>query len=143
MSSRRAEVADDVAIGGPEVISARLVLGPAATTVLAAAVLGRRCTFERLCQVADLNEGESLEALETLLDNRLLAEQPSDWRPYTLAHDYIREVVYSESREARRRVFHRRALLALEADRAPAAECAAELKMTAPASSSSPHRANK
>jgi tetratricopeptide (TPR) repeat protein len=33
-------------------------------------------------------------------------------------------VVYSESREARRRVFHRRALLGLETSGAPAAECA-------------------
>ncbi|UCG24791.1 MAG: hypothetical protein JSW55_01990, partial [Chloroflexota bacterium] len=32
--------------------------------------------------------------------------------------------VYGESHEARRRIFHRRALLALEADQAPAAECA-------------------
>ncbi len=92
--------------------------------LLAAAVLGRTCTFERMCQVADLSETDALEALEALLDGRLLTERPSDRRPYTLAHDYIREVVYSESREARRRVFHRRALLALEAAEAPAAECA-------------------
>ncbi|MEJ2750771.1 MAG: AAA family ATPase, partial [Anaerolineae bacterium] len=77
--------------------------------LLAAAVLGRTCTFERMCQVANLSETEALEVLEALLDSRLLTERPSDRRPYTLAHDYIREVVYSESREARRRVFHRRA----------------------------------
>jgi hypothetical protein len=41
-----------------------------------------------------------------------------------VAHDYIREVAYSASREARRRVFHRRALLGLETAGAPAAECA-------------------
>jgi len=41
-----------------------------------------------------------------------------------MAHDYIREVVYTESNEARRRVYHRRALLALEAAGDPAAECA-------------------
>jgi tetratricopeptide (TPR) repeat protein len=92
--------------------------------LLAAAVLGRTCTFERLCKVADLSETDALEALEVLLDGRLLTERPSDRRPYTLAHDYIREVVYSESREARRRVFHRRALLALEAAGGTAAECA-------------------
>lgn len=90
--------------------------------LLAAAVLGRTCTFERMCQVADLSETEALEVLEALLDGRLLTERPSDRRPYTLAHDYIREVVYSESREARRRVFHRRALLALEAAGGSAAE---------------------
>ncbi|MEJ2555115.1 MAG: AAA family ATPase, partial [Anaerolineae bacterium] len=96
----------------------------AAALLLAGAVLGRECSFERLCQVAGLAELDALKALEALLNGRLLAESSSARRPYTLAHDYIREVVYSESHEARRRVFHRRALLALEADRAPAAECA-------------------
>lgn len=112
--------------GVREVIQARLAQHSkeAAALLLAAAVLGRACTFERLCQLADLAETEALEALEALLDGRLLTERPSDQQPYTLAHDYIREVVYAESREARRRVFHRRALLALEAAGAPAAECA-------------------
>ncbi len=68
--------------------------------------------------------GEGLVALEALLNASLMSERSAAREPYTLAHDYIRLVVYSESREARRRVFHRRALLALEAVRAPAAECA-------------------
>jgi DNA-binding SARP family transcriptional activator/predicted ATPase len=96
----------------------------AAELLLAAAVLGRECSFEHLRQVADLSEADALQALEGLLDVRLLTEGKTARRPYMLAHDYIREVVYSENREARRRVFHRRALLAVEADRAPAAECA-------------------
>ena len=112
--------------GVREVIRARLAKQSKASgaLLLAAAVLGGSCTFEHLCQIADLTESEALEALEALLDGRLMAEWPSDRRPYTLGHDYIREVVYSESREARRRVYHRRALLALEAESAPAAECA-------------------
>jgi DNA-binding SARP family transcriptional activator len=112
--------------GVREVIQARLAQHSkeAGALLLAAAVLGQACTFERLCQVADLAETDSLDALEALLDGRLLTEQASDRRPYTLAHDYIREVVYSESHEARRRVYHRRALLALEAANEPAAECA-------------------
>ena len=112
--------------GVREVIQARLgrQSKEAGALLLAAAVLGRTCTFARLCQVADLPETDALEPLEALLDGRLLTERPSDRRPYTLAHDYIREVVCSESREARRRVFHRRALLGLEASGAPAAECA-------------------
>jgi DNA-binding SARP family transcriptional activator/tetratricopeptide (TPR) repeat protein len=112
--------------GVREVLQARLAQQSkeAGALLLAAAVLGRPCTFERLCQVADLSEADALELLEALLDGRLLAERPSDRRPYTLAHDYIREVVYAESREARRRVFHRRALLGLEASGAAAAECA-------------------
>ena len=96
----------------------------AGALLLAAAVLGRACTFERMCQIADLQETEALESLEALLDGRLLTERPLDRKPYTLAHDYIREVVYTESNEARRRVYHRRALLVLEAAGEPAAECA-------------------
>ena len=112
--------------GVREVILARLQqLSEAGNALLlAAAVVGRECTFERLCQVADLSETAALAPLETLLDGRLLNERPGARRPYTPTHDYIREVVYDESHEARRRVFHRRALLALEADHAPAAECA-------------------
>jgi DNA-binding SARP family transcriptional activator/predicted ATPase len=112
--------------GVREVIRARLEghSKEAGALLLAAAVLGRASTFERMCQIADLQETEALESLEALLDGRLLTERPSDRQPYTLAHDYIREVVYSESNEARRRVYHRRALLALEAAGEPAAECA-------------------
>ena len=112
--------------GVREVLRARLEQHSkeAGSLLLAAAVLGRACTFERMSQIADLQETEALESLETLLDGRLLTEHPSDRKPYTLAHDYIREVVYTESNEARRRVYHRRALLALEAVGDPSAECA-------------------
>jgi len=112
--------------GVREVIRARLAQHSkeAGSLLLAAAVLGHACTFERMCQIADLQETVGMESLEALLDGRLLTERPSDRQPYTLAHDYIREVVYTESNEARRRVYHRRALLALEAASDPAAECA-------------------
>ncbi len=112
--------------GVREVIRARLEghTKEAGALLLAAAILGRACTFERMCQIADLQETDALDPLEALLDGRLLTERPANRRPYSLAHDYIREVVYTESNEARRRVYHRRALLALEAAGEPAAECA-------------------
>ena len=107
--------------GVREVIRVRLAQHSkeAGALLLAAAVLGRASTFERLCQVSDLAEADALEPLEALLDGRLLVERPLDRRPYTLAHDYIREVVYTEGHEARRRVYHRRALLALEGSCCP------------------------
>ncbi len=92
--------------------------------LLAAAVVGRECSYERLCQVAAEDEESGLPALELLLKGRLLVEQGPARRPYSLAHDYIRTVVYDKSPAARRRIFHRRALIALEAASAPAAECA-------------------
>ena len=109
-----------------EAILAHLARLPEAASalILAASVLGRECGFERLCQVADLDELAALAAMEVLLNGRLLTEDSSAQRPYLVAHDYIREVVYSESREARRRIYHRRALIALEAEQAPAIECA-------------------
>jgi DNA-binding SARP family transcriptional activator len=112
--------------GVREVILARLARHSeaAGALLLAAAVLARPSTFDLLRQVADLAETPALTALETLLDGRLLVERPGALRPFMPAHDYIRQVVYTESHEVRRRVFHRRALLALEATAAPAAECA-------------------
>jgi DNA-binding SARP family transcriptional activator/tetratricopeptide (TPR) repeat protein len=95
-----------------------------ADLLLAASVLGRECSFETLCQVADISESGALEAVEGLVNANLLAESSGVRRPYTVAHDYICEVVYSASHEVRRRIFHRRALNALEAERATAAECA-------------------
>jgi hypothetical protein len=95
-----------------------------ADILLAASVVGRECSFETLCQVANVNEAEALEAVEALLKGNLLAESLAARRPYTFAHDYIREVVYTASHQVRRRIFHRRALIALESQGATAAECA-------------------
>jgi DNA-binding SARP family transcriptional activator len=109
-----------------EVILARLgrLTETAAALLLAGAVIGRECSFERLCQVASVAEMEGLAALEGLLNNRLLLEMGPDLRPYIFAHDNIREVVYTEAGEARRRIYHRRAFTALEGAGAPAAELA-------------------
>lgn len=89
--------------------------------LVAAVVLGQRGTFERLCQVAGLDETEGLSALDEILRDRLLYEddQASQGR-YLFAHDKIRDVVYTEAGDARRRVFHRRALEALRAMVSPA-----------------------
>lgn len=95
-----------------------------AALLLVAAVLGRECSYLRLCRVAGVEEMAALPALEALLDGRLLAETGPARRPYAVAHDHIREVVYDQSSAARRRVLHRRALIELEAAGAPAAECA-------------------
>jgi hypothetical protein len=67
-----------------------------------------------LSAVSGLDELATLAALETLLARRLLVEQPDTQRPYLVAHDKIRDVVYTEAGEARRRLYHRRALATLE-----------------------------
>jgi hypothetical protein len=120
--------------GVRELIRSRLdALTPSAFALLAAgAVLGRHFTFEQGCQVAGLHENEGLAVLEEALAKRLLSESAAPAadlfaRPretYFFTHDKIRDVVYTEVGEARRRLFHRRALDSLRAAGAPAAELA-------------------
>jgi DNA-binding SARP family transcriptional activator/tetratricopeptide (TPR) repeat protein len=112
--------------GVRDVIHSRLqrLRGEEAALLLAGAVLGRACTFSRLCQVAGLDEETGLTALEALLNSRLLVQSGTARRPYTLAHDYVRIAVYDACSDARRIIYHRRALFSLEGDGAPAVECA-------------------
>jgi DNA-binding SARP family transcriptional activator len=114
-----------------EVICARLDrLTPNAFALLAAgAVLGQSITFGHLCQVADLEEEVGLPALDEVIHNGLLHESEREAEhmtagSYVFAHQKIRAVVYAEAGEARRYIFHRRALQALQAAAAPAAELA-------------------
>jgi len=114
-----------------EVIRTRLeLLTPSAFTLLTAgAVLGQNCTFELLCQVAGLGEQDGLAALEEVLTAQdLREEQQEDRRSvstrYGFTHDKIRDVVYTETGDARRHVLHRRALDVLQARAAPAAQLA-------------------
>jgi DNA-binding SARP family transcriptional activator len=114
-----------------EVIVARLDrLAPNAFALLVAgAVLGHDITFGHMCQVADLTEEDGLPALDELLHSHLLhaseheGERLTDGR-YVFAHAKIRAIVYTEAGEARRSIFHRRAVRALQEAAAPAAELA-------------------
>jgi DNA-binding SARP family transcriptional activator len=116
--------------GVREVIRVRLnQLAPDSFALLVAgAVLGRDASFEELCQVAGQDEQTGLRALDELLQSRFLREGAGDEAvldtisatKYFFAHDKVRDVVYSEAGDARRRVFHRRALEGVQM--APAAE---------------------
>src|SRR6266446_8612819 len=114
-----------------EVIVARLDrLTPHAFALLVAgAVLDQRITFEHLCRVAGLTEQDGLPALDEALHSHLLQEsgreaagrgRMADGR-YVFAHAKIRAVTYAEAGEARRSIFHRRALEVLQEAAAPAA----------------------
>jgi DNA-binding SARP family transcriptional activator len=114
-----------------QIIQTRLApLPQAARDLLAAAsVLGQGFTFELLCDVGRLTEDEALPALDSVVRSNLLneigqIERQSEDGQYIFAHDKIRDVVYSEAGEARRRVFHRRAMEALQTGGTPAAELA-------------------
>lgn len=114
-----------------ELISLQLDrLTPAAFAFLVAgSVLEHDATFERLCEVADLSEDAGLVALDEVRRRRLMREsQPPRGRTghavYSFTHDMIREVVYVEAGETRSRIFHRRALRALQDAAVPPATLA-------------------
>jgi DNA-binding SARP family transcriptional activator len=87
------------------------------TLLAAAAVLELQITFERLCAVSNLAQDVGLPALDELVSGRLLLEvtQASGASTYAFANSMIRDVVYTEAGDARRRLFHQRALDVLEA----------------------------
>ncbi len=92
-------------------------LSPNAFSLLAGgAVLEQRLTFERLCATANVSEDLGLPALDELISGRLLLEaaQPGVSSAYIFTNDMLRDVVYTEAGDARRRLFHRRALELLE-----------------------------
>ena len=93
-------------------------LSPNAFSLLAGgAVLEHRLTFEHLRAVSNVSEDLALPALDELISGRLLQEtvQTGAAGAYTFANDMLRDVVYTEAGDARRRLFHQRALQTLEA----------------------------
>ena len=113
-----------------EMIQRRLarLSSPARILLAAGAVLEHDFTFEELCQVAQLAPQEGLAALDETLQSLLLHESRHQGEgrrvSYHFSHDKIREVVYAAAGDARRRVFHSRALMVLEHVDIPTAELA-------------------
>ena len=107
------------------VIRSRLYrLSPNAFNLLASgAVLEQQITFERLCAIANVTEDSALPALDELISFRLLLEsaQPETDSEYTFVNEMLRDVVYTEAGDARRHLFHQRALEILETAGASAA----------------------
>ncbi|HWR64904.1 MAG TPA: AAA family ATPase [Bellilinea sp.] len=94
-------------------------LSPNAFALLAAgSVLEQEITFEHLAGVANVNEDLALAALDELITGRLFLESgaPGAASEYIFVNDMLRDVVYTEAGDARRRLFHRRALELLQAE---------------------------
>lgn len=96
------------------VIQARLMqLSPAAQEVAElAAVIGRQFSLDVLLLAAGKAEDVVIAALDELWQRHIVREQGVNG--YDFSHDKLREVVYVESRPARRRLLHRRVAEALE-----------------------------
>ena len=99
-------------------------LTPSAWALLVAgAVLGQGLTFERLLEVAQLDEQEGLHSVEELLRNGLLCEGTSVEGPqavdgYAFPRGMLREVVYQEAGVTRQRLVQRRVLLVMREEEA-------------------------
>jgi hypothetical protein len=101
-------------------------LSPPARELLAAgAILDHDFTFEALCLVAQLTTQDGLFALDEAIESLFLQESPRQsgkmQAAYMFVHDKFREEAYAEAGDARRRMFHGRALQVLEREGASAA----------------------
>lgn len=95
-----------------------------------AAVVGRSFTAARLGKVAQIDADRLVAVLEALERFAMLHALPSDGRSagsYAFAHDIVRQVVYAEISEPRRRLMHRRVVDALEGEDLAEATLATEL----------------
>ncbi|MBV9282462.1 MAG: AAA family ATPase, partial [Chloroflexi bacterium] len=115
------ELRDFIAPRVREIIEGRVArLGDAAQRMAkAAAVLGGGTTFASLWAVARMDEEEALAALDNLVEHHILRETGGY---YWFSHDLIRQAVYRRVGEARRIVWHRRALDVLSGEGRPASE---------------------
>jgi predicted ATPase len=111
-----------------EVIRARLnrLTPPARALLVASAILEQGLTFERLCQVARLDEQAGLQALEELLHSQLLSEvDPREGTipsgEYRFPYEAIREIVYREAGKTRQRLFLSQATVLLQTEKVRAA----------------------
>src|SRR6266566_2508536 len=99
-------------------------LTPSAWALLVAgAALGQGLTFERLIQVAQLDEQEGLRALEELLRSGLLSEgtpveDSQAFDGFAFPREMFREVVYQEAGVTRQRLVQRRVLLVMREEEA-------------------------
>lgn len=100
-------------------------LGPRSLELLSvAAVIGRSVTFDLLRDVTDLDEEELLRTLEALVAHHLLVEEHAVAEErYAFRHGLTQEVLYRNIIARRRRTWHRKVAVALEAT--PPAERAA------------------
>ena len=91
--------------------------------LIALSVIGHHCRYETLCQISGIETLAGLAGLEELLESRLIHELKTK-QLYTFVHDNIREIVYTEAGETRRRIYHQQALVHLADENTSSAEMA-------------------
>jgi len=99
------------------VITERIArLDPGAIKTLEnASVIGQEFTFEILKGISEMKEEELVEALEKLMNAKLIFEDMSgEAEKYRFTHTMLREVVYENLSRTRRRMLHRKAATTME-----------------------------
>jgi hypothetical protein len=94
------------------------------------AVLGPIISVRRLGELMSTPPDELVLALETLERHAVLRDAPKDPKPrgdYVFVHDLMRQVVYGEISEPRRRLMHRRVAQSLGSGGATGESIAAEI----------------
>ena len=102
----------------------------AARVAAATAVLGSGANSQRAAQLAGIDEPCTARAIDTLVAADILVTSPR----LQFVHPIIREVVYADLGDARRRVEHMGAAEILHRNGAPAAEVAGQLLKADPSS---------
>jgi predicted ATPase len=93
----------------------------------AGAVLGKRFSLTQATAVAGLAAEVGLEAVEEAL-RHLLVREESGGVVFEFIHEKLRDIIYTESHEARRRFLHERAINVLKQDGASSAEVADHMR---------------
>ncbi len=99
-----------------EMVQERLapLSGDAHDALLVGAVIGRRFSFDLLCDVLEWPETRLLPAVEELVAHRFLIEVGGPDEEFSFRHSLVQEVMYTSAIGRRRRVWHRRVADVLE-----------------------------
>ncbi|MEM2900971.1 MAG: DUF2791 family P-loop domain-containing protein [Thermoplasmata archaeon] len=80
-----------------------------------AATIGREFSFDILLAAIEGDEEALLDAIDELIESRLIIEESNDNREeYRFDHPTVREVVYNSLSRGKKRLLHRKVALALE-----------------------------
>jgi predicted ATPase len=95
--------------GVQEVLARRLarLSEPCRSALVAAAVLGRRCSFDIMRATVGMQDDELIVALEEARDAQLIAELDHGDEPaYAFTHALVRQTLYAGTSGPRRRRLH-------------------------------------
>ena len=80
-----------------------------------AATIGREFSYDILSNVIEGDEESLLDAIDELIESRLIIEESSEIREeYRFDHPTVREVVYNSLSRGKKRLLHKKVALALE-----------------------------